>query len=184
MLRGARQHGSRKSMESFLLSCLSASPAYESNSFSWKGSAGKWTKRHLSHRHGHKESSSFSLPPTMVDNSQEYRLKYWATRSSVRSFARTAHSVACFALLAALTRSLARSLRSLPRSWESEFLMSHNVLVLSHSAKASLNQGIMISSWLKQSFKAWSRLHQKHYVQKFTCSLRLKQTSKYRVSHD
>ena len=27
----------------------------------------------------------------MVENSQEYRLKYWATRSSVRSFARTAH---------------------------------------------------------------------------------------------
>ena len=30
---------------------------------------------------------------TMFDNSQEYRLKYWATRSSVRSFARTAHSL-------------------------------------------------------------------------------------------
>ena len=36
---------------------------------------------------------------TMVENSQEYRLQYWATRSSirshrslVRSFARTAHS--------------------------------------------------------------------------------------------
>ena len=33
---------------------------------------------------------------TMVENSQEYRLKYWATHSSVRSFARsfarTAHS--------------------------------------------------------------------------------------------
>ena len=38
----------------------------------------------------------------MVDISQEYRLKYWATRSSVRS-------------------------------WESEFLMSQNNLVLSHS---------------------------------------------------
>ena len=31
----------------------------------------------------------------MVDNSQENRLEYWATRSSVRSFARTAHSFAC-----------------------------------------------------------------------------------------
>ena len=31
-------------------------------------------------------------------------------------------------------RSLARSLCSLPRSWESEFLMSQNDLVLSHSA--------------------------------------------------
>ena len=28
---------------------------------------------------------------TMVENCQEYRLRYWATRSSVRSFARTAH---------------------------------------------------------------------------------------------
>ena len=33
---------------------------------------------------------------------QDYRLKYWATRSSVRSFARTAHSFACSALLALL----------------------------------------------------------------------------------
>ena len=76
----------------------------------------------------------------MVDNSQEYRLQYWATRSSVRSFARIAHSFACSGLLASLapsavlTRSLARSLRSLPRSWESKFLMSQNDLVLSHSA--------------------------------------------------
>ena len=29
---------------------------------------------------------------TMVENSQKYRLQYWATRSSVRLFARTAHS--------------------------------------------------------------------------------------------
>ena len=63
---------------------------------------------------------------TMVDNSQKLGCKYWATRSSIRSFARTAHSFACSGLLAsltpsaALTRSLARSLRSLPRSWDSE----------------------------------------------------------------
>ena len=81
-------------------------------------------------------------PSTLVDNSQKYRLQYWATRSSVRSFARTAHSFACSGLLAslapsaALTRSLARSLRSLPCSWGSEFLMSQNDLVLSHSAAA------------------------------------------------
>ena len=62
---------------------------------------------------------------TMVENRKEHRYKYWATCSSVRSFARTAHSFACSGLLAslapsaALTRSLARSLRSLPRSWES-----------------------------------------------------------------
>ena len=42
-----------------------------------------------------------------------------------------AHSLACSA---ALTPSLARSLCSLPRLWESEFLMSQNDLVLSHSA--------------------------------------------------
>ena len=46
---------------------------------------------------------------TMVENGQEYKLKYWATRSH-------------------------RLLRSLPRSWESELLMSQNDLVLSHSA--------------------------------------------------
>ena len=45
----------------------------------------------------------------MVWNKQESRRKYWATRSSVRSFARTAHS------------------------WEGEFLMSQNDLILSHS---------------------------------------------------
>ena len=70
-------------------------------------------------------ASSFSSS-TVVDNSQEYRRKYWATRSSVRSFARTAHSfawcglLASIALSAALTRLLARSLRPLPRSWDSE----------------------------------------------------------------
>ena len=63
---------------------------------------------------------------TLFGNSQEYRLEYWATRSSICSFARTAHLFACSGLLAslapsaALTRSLARSLRSLPRSWDSE----------------------------------------------------------------
>ena len=66
---------------------------------------------------------------TEGQNIQKPRCKHWVTRSSVRSFARlleTAHSFACFGLLAllapsaALTRSLARSLRSLPRSWDSE----------------------------------------------------------------
>ena len=38
---------------------------------------------------------------------------------------------------AALLRLLARSLSSLPRSWESEFLMSQNDLVLSHSASTT-----------------------------------------------
>ena len=43
---------------------------------------------------------------TVRQNSQELGRKYWATRSSVRSFARTAHSFACAALLASLSRSL------------------------------------------------------------------------------
>ena len=83
-------------------------------------------------------SLPLSHPLTMVDNSQEYRLKYWATRSSVRSFARTAHSFACCGLLAslapsaALTRSLARSLRSLPRSLDSELLDGYFVCVFFH----------------------------------------------------
>ena len=47
---------------------------------------------------------------TMVDNSQGSRRKYWATCSSVCSFARTAHLFVCSALLASLARSLARSL--------------------------------------------------------------------------
>ena len=37
---------------------------------------------------------------TMVWNKQELRCKYWATRSSARSFACTDHSFACFGLLA------------------------------------------------------------------------------------
>ena len=59
---------------------------------------------------------------TVVQNNQKYRLKYWATHSSVRLFARTAHSFACTALLTALTRLRSRSLCSLPRPWESEIL--------------------------------------------------------------
>ena len=45
---------------------------------------------------------------------QKPRRKYWATRSSARSFARTAHLFACSALLAARTHLLTRSLRSFP----------------------------------------------------------------------
>ena len=41
---------------------------------------------------------------TMVDNSQEYRLKYWATCSSDRSFTRTANSFTYSGLLASLAR--------------------------------------------------------------------------------
>ena len=63
---------------------------------------------------------------------------YWATHSSVRSFARTAHLFACSGLLASLAPSavLTRLLTcSLPSLWESEFLMSQSGLVLSHRAR-------------------------------------------------
>ena len=51
---------------------------------------------------------------TMVEISQNSRRMYWATRSSIRSFACTAHSFACYTLLALLARSaaLTRSLTS------------------------------------------------------------------------
>ena len=61
------------------------------------------------------------LQSTMVENRIERRCKYWATRSSFRSFARTAHSFACSGLLAllarsaGLTRSLAHFAHSLAR---------------------------------------------------------------------
>ena len=53
---------------------------------------------------------------TMVENSQEYKLKYWATHSSVRLFGCTAHSFACSGQLASLAPSaaLTRSLASPP----------------------------------------------------------------------
>ena len=44
---------------------------------------------------------------TVGQNNQEYRLEYWATRSSVRSYARITHPFACAALLAFLARSTA-----------------------------------------------------------------------------
>ena len=44
---------------------------------------------------------------TVGQINQEYRLKYWATRSSVRLFARTAHSFACCGLLSSLAPSAA-----------------------------------------------------------------------------
>ena len=63
---------------------------------------------------GSRSSVAGSSENTVVWNKQESRRKYWATRSSVRSH-----------------RSLVRSLAH----WESEFSMSQNDLVLSHSGK-------------------------------------------------
>ena len=61
---------------------------------------------------------------TMVQKSQESRRKYWATCSSIRLFACTAHSFACSLLLALLAHSaaliclIARSFtHALPSLW-------------------------------------------------------------------
>ena len=57
---------------------------------------------------------------------------YWATRSLAHSF-NYSELHALFVPSAALICLLARSLRPLPRSWGSEFFMSQNDLVFSHS---------------------------------------------------
>ena len=70
-------------------------------------------------------STSFPIAGALWSGTNKNRDEYWVTRSSIRSFARTAHSFACSGLLpslapsAALNRFLTRSLRSLPRLWES-----------------------------------------------------------------
>ena len=59
-------------------------------------------------------------PVTMVQNNQESRRKYWATRSSVCSVFCTSHSFAhsaLLALLAFLARSLSSSWESIKSSW-------------------------------------------------------------------
>ena len=70
---------------------------------------------------------------TMLQNNKESRSKYWATRLSVCSFARTAHSFTCSTLLyiarfacslclLAMLRSFIRLLTySLPSSWKIGF---------------------------------------------------------------
>ena len=71
----------------------------------------------------------------MGQNSQELGRKYWATRLSVRSHGPLFRCLrAPLRSLARCAHSLARSLRSLPRSWESGLLMSQNDQILSHSA--------------------------------------------------
>ena len=75
----------------------------------------------------------------MVQNNQELRCKYWATRSSICPLARIGHSFACSALIASLMHSaalihlLARSL-ILSRSREKVYdLISQNQTVLNRS---------------------------------------------------
>ena len=73
---------------------------------------------------------------TVGQNNQEYRLKYWATHSSVYLFTSTAHSFACSALLALLARSavLTRSLTSLTDVNDWMTMLSVFFSVLDHSA--------------------------------------------------
>ena len=82
----------------------------------------------------------------MVQISQESRRKYWVTRSSVRSFARTAHSLACSGLLAllallapsaALTRSLAHFAHSLARGTVNDWMaiLSAFFSIFDHSGR-------------------------------------------------
>ena len=52
---------------------------------------------------------------TVIQSSQKLGRKYWTVRSLIRLFARTAHTFACFALLALLMRSAAL-IRSLTHS--------------------------------------------------------------------
>ena len=102
----------------------------------------------------------------MVQNSQKYRLQYRATRSSICSFARSAHSFACSGLLAslapstALTRLLARSL---PRSWESElldgysvcffffFIFDHSEMTFTGDSVCQCKSSVAFSSWWHRS---------------------------------
>ena len=78
----------------------------------------------------------------MGQNSQELGRKYWATCSSVCSFARTTHSFACFKLLAslapsaALTRSLAHFAHSLARGTVNDWMAILSVFfpIFDHSA--------------------------------------------------
>ena len=70
----------------------------------------------------------------MVQSSQESGHKYFATCSSIHSFARTAHSLTGSAQLASLARStafnrsLARSLTQSQACWKKYDSMSENVL--------------------------------------------------------
>ena len=66
------------------------------------------------------ERELWSHQSTVGQNSQQYRLKYWATHSSVRSFVRTTHLFACSRAL--LARSLTLLTPSLMGKWTSRWL--------------------------------------------------------------
>ena len=79
---------------------------------------------------------------TVVQNNHESKRKYWATRSSVLSFVRTAHSYSCSVLFASLARSAELTClftRSLALSWESGWLFLLFLSVLDHSASGKMH---------------------------------------------
>ena len=103
------------------------------------------SRKEENHLHGGKEAKKTKINCQDHQHGMEgYRNALWSgsnknrdvcTGPLARPFARTAHLFACFGLLAslapsaALTRSLARSLRSLPRSWERGFLYEMNASI-------------------------------------------------------
>ena len=96
---------------------------------------------------------------TVIQNILKSGRCYWATRLSARSFARTAHSFACSALLAslkrsaALIRSLAPPTHSLPSSWDSGIFMSGFSSVLDHRALSRRH-----ISWNKENYKRFRKV--------------------------
>ena len=77
----------------------------------------------------------------MVQNNQESGRKYWSTRSSVWSFARTTHSFARFAHAIRCAHSFACSLTHCRARGKVNDRMSQNQAVLNHSG--------MVSLWLR-----------------------------------
>ena len=84
---------------------------------------------------------------TVGQNNQEYRLEYWATRSSICSVTRTAHSFACSSQLPLL----ARSLHSLPSSWLDGYLFCL-FFTLAHS---DMEGKQLFDSFLARRTRTW-----------------------------
>ena len=91
---------------------------------------------------------------TMGQNNQELRLKYWATRSSNRLFARTTHLLSYSTLLAllacsiALTRSLAHFAHSLARGKVNDYMAIYSVFFLfSTIVKRGIERAVHANEW-------------------------------------
>ena len=137
----------------------------------------------------------------MVQINQESRLKYWATRSSIRWHrslvhflhpACFAHAICCAHSLArsrtSLTHSLARSLCSLSRLWESEGLDSYFLCffsILDHSALvASERNSIIPPFFLFPSFLSFFAFFLFHRIPSSFSSLLSYTYRQRRCGHD